>query len=338
MKKNFFIVLCLFCTLLFKVPFIAQNLNENRSNAHEICIGDANNDGSIDLLDINAFIEILTSGEFAESADINSDGEVNLLDINLFVLLITSGATCDECPTCIGDVNKDGFVTLLDIRPFVDIITSGEFKPCADINGDGDVNLLDIDPLVDIVVTNGGKSCFNCDCPGDINGDGVVNLLDVAPFVQILDLGIQTVCADIDGDGVVGPFDVPPFVALIESGATCNGFKVDKSSLTNTEGADNILRDIFAQLQTESPNPEIQLFPNPASDILNVELSLTSGAEATLQVYNISGQKVLGRRIFAKTDQNAIALDIRTLTTGLYFMEIDNGTTIQKRKFLVSKE
>jgi len=153
------------------------------------------------------------------------------------------------------------------------------------------------------VVTNGGKSCFNCDCPGDINGDGVVNLLDVAPFVQILDLGIQTVCADIDGDGVVGPFDVPPFVALIES-----------------------------------PNPEIQLFPNPASDILNVELSLTSSAEATLQVYNISGQKVLGRRIFAKTDQNAIALDIRTLTTGLYFMEIDNGTTIQKRKFLVSKE
>jgi len=103
MKKNFFIVLCLFCTLLFKVPSIAQNLNENRSNAHEICIGDANNDGSIDLLDINAFIEILTSGEFAESADINSDGEVNLLDINLFVLLITSGTTCDECPTCIGD-------------------------------------------------------------------------------------------------------------------------------------------------------------------------------------------------------------------------------------------
>lgn len=51
-------------------------------------IGDLNQDGVIDLLDVQSFVDALVSGTFVEEADINRDGEVNLLDIAPFVDLL----------------------------------------------------------------------------------------------------------------------------------------------------------------------------------------------------------------------------------------------------------
>ena len=55
----------------------------------EFLLGDVNQDGNIDLLDIQPFVDLLTSGGFLPEADINADGEVDLLDIGQFVDLLT---------------------------------------------------------------------------------------------------------------------------------------------------------------------------------------------------------------------------------------------------------
>lgn len=52
-------------------------------------VGDVNCDGSIDLLDVTPFIDLLASGEFSFKADINGDGNVNLLDVTPFVELLS---------------------------------------------------------------------------------------------------------------------------------------------------------------------------------------------------------------------------------------------------------
>ena len=54
-------------------------------------IGDVNQDGSIDLLDVGPFVDLLTSGEFLCEADVNEDMGVNLLDVGPFVELLTGG-------------------------------------------------------------------------------------------------------------------------------------------------------------------------------------------------------------------------------------------------------
>ena len=54
-------------------------------------LGDVNCDGSVDLLDVSPFIDLITSGEFESKADINQDGAVDLLDVGSFVDLLTSG-------------------------------------------------------------------------------------------------------------------------------------------------------------------------------------------------------------------------------------------------------
>ncbi|MEM9410502.1 MAG: choice-of-anchor J domain-containing protein [Planctomycetota bacterium] len=48
-------------------------------------LGDINCDGTVNLLDIQLFVDTITSGVFNEKADLNSDGVVNLFDIDPFV-------------------------------------------------------------------------------------------------------------------------------------------------------------------------------------------------------------------------------------------------------------
>ena len=56
-----------------------------------IQVGDVNCDGSIDLLDVAPFVDLLTMGGFDAKADINQDGEVNLLDVAPFIDLLAGG-------------------------------------------------------------------------------------------------------------------------------------------------------------------------------------------------------------------------------------------------------
>ena len=54
-----------------------------------VLLGDVNMDCEVNLLDVNAFVEALTNGDFIEQADVNGDGVVNLLDVSPFVALLT---------------------------------------------------------------------------------------------------------------------------------------------------------------------------------------------------------------------------------------------------------
>ena len=55
-----------------------------------VILGDVNQDGDVNILDISPFISILAAGDFQAEADTNEDGVVNFLDINSFIALLTS--------------------------------------------------------------------------------------------------------------------------------------------------------------------------------------------------------------------------------------------------------
>ena len=56
----------------------------------DVIHGDVNMDGLINLLDVQPFVDLISSGEFQAEADVNKDGTVNLLDIDPFIDLLTS--------------------------------------------------------------------------------------------------------------------------------------------------------------------------------------------------------------------------------------------------------
>ena len=50
--------------------------------------GDINEDGSVNLLDVGPFVDLISNAGFACQADLNDDGFVNLLDVGPFVVLL----------------------------------------------------------------------------------------------------------------------------------------------------------------------------------------------------------------------------------------------------------
>ncbi len=54
-----------------------------------IIFGDVNQDGVVSLLDVQPFVDLLTTGGYQAEADVNQDGAVNLLDVQPFVDLLT---------------------------------------------------------------------------------------------------------------------------------------------------------------------------------------------------------------------------------------------------------
>ena len=52
--------------------------------------GDVNRDGLVNLVDVNHFVEVLTSNTYLNEADINCDGTVSLLDVNPFARLLVN--------------------------------------------------------------------------------------------------------------------------------------------------------------------------------------------------------------------------------------------------------
>lgn len=65
-----------------------SNIRVETSFGGNFLLGDVNQDGSVNFLDISAFIAVLSGGGFQAEADTNEDGSVNFLDISAFIALL----------------------------------------------------------------------------------------------------------------------------------------------------------------------------------------------------------------------------------------------------------
>lgn len=79
--------------------------------------------------------------------------------------------------------------------------------------------------------------------------------------------------------------------------------------------------------------PEVLLYPNPASDYLNVVYQAAEGAIVSLTVYDLAGRKVLER-----TTQGAVReqLPVSHLNSGIYLLDLRSGTDRQTKRFIVN--
>ena len=50
--------------------------------------GDVNNDGVINIADVNVLINLILAGNELPAADVNGDGVVNIADINVIIGII----------------------------------------------------------------------------------------------------------------------------------------------------------------------------------------------------------------------------------------------------------
>ena len=79
--------------------------------------------------------------------------------------------------------------------------------------------------------------------------------------------------------------------------------------------------------QTPAGSDDIKLYPNPATDVVKIELP--GNGSYTIEVYNIAGQLVASQPAIAKT---TIATD--NLANGIYLVKIKNAGGVTIRKFI----
>lgn len=81
---------------------------------------------------------------------------------------------------------------------------------------------------------------------------------------------------------------------------------------------------------------ELNLFPNPANELLNLELTLREPADLNLRIYDLTGRTVMAQNQIGQAGKQQIQLDVSGLSRGAYFIQLQIGSEPVTRKFIVT--
>lgn len=135
--------------------------------------------------------------------------------------------------------------------------------------------------------------------------------------------------------GVAG---MPKVVVL--AGTSHTIFYNQNSGITtaNVQAAINQALMSTSLEETENLSVSISLFPNPASEVINVDYVLEKKADVQFQVFNILGEVVTDITINdQQKGKNKIRIPLEELCEGTYFikMKVDEEYTVEK--FIIKK-
>jgi hypothetical protein len=81
----------------------------------------------------------------------------------------------------------------------------------------------------------------------------------------------------------------------------------------------------------------VLLYPNPAQDVLTIELPATIEGMASLGVYNLVGQRIITLVQPLREGINTISINTSSLTKGVYLFESEGEGKVYRQKFLISR-
>jgi hypothetical protein len=77
----------------------------------------------------------------------------------------------------------------------------------------------------------------------------------------------------------------------------------------------------------------MELFPNPASQIINVNFNAVSYDPINISINNIEGKEMMRLEINANLEQFSEQINIEKLPKGIYLLTIKQGKTVLSRQF-----
>jgi len=113
--------------------------------------------------------------------------------------------------------------------------------------------------------------------------------------------------------------------------------------VTVTDIASHTAFDIFDLVVTEEPSKtdikvseQLNIYPVPASDFLNIQLTKAETGHVDIEILDISGRILLIERFNNISKDYIIKIDISTLSKGIYYVSIKMGKNIINKKFVVN--
>ena len=87
-------------------------------------------------------------------------------------------------------------------------------------------------------------------------------------------------------------------------------------------------------LSAGDENATIEIYPNPASDILMVAFDSDHGRETTISIYDLTGKLILTSAQISTSTEEELKINISSLSDGYYVAQISNGTMQQTKRFV----
>ena len=89
--------------------------------------------------------------------------------------------------------------------------------------------------------------------------------------------------------------------------------------------------------EQEAVNPmtATRVYPNPASDVLNIEVNASQASEMSISIFNIMGQNVMNQNVNITTGMNLRPINISELNSGIYFVTVKANGFENTMKFIV---
>lgn len=128
--------------------------------------------------------------------------------------------------------------------------------------------------------------------------------------------------------------------ALIPGTYMTSGFRfkfVYTSNGGNNIYIDDINLDMNAGINNlDELNSSFQLFPNPASEHVNISFTLTEAKRLTVSMLNIVGQTIYKREKENYPEgEHAVTLNTKGIAAGMYFIKIDDGISNFKKPLVI---
>ena len=77
----------------------------------------------------------------------------------------------------------------------------------------------------------------------------------------------------------------------------------------------------------------IKIYPNPATDLINIENIVSDKSGAAINIYDINGRQVMNRVI--NKNENSVQIDLNGFIQGVYLLEVKNGNDFSRSRILI---
>ena len=104
---------------------------------------------------------------------------------------------------------------------------------------------------------------------------------------------------------------------------------------TGTPISVNIWVDTLIDNTTNLSMPIVRIYPNPADDIINIEISNAGGQEIEIELLTVSGQLIYRKEFKNSKDPLVKQIDLSGYAKGVYFVRIRQEGAVYNGKIIV---
>ncbi|MDX1942921.1 MAG: T9SS-dependent M36 family metallopeptidase [Saprospiraceae bacterium] len=102
------------------------------------------------------------------------------------------------------------------------------------------------------------------------------------------------------------------------------------------EGGTIVKSGVFTSTEDiEKQAISVHLYPNPASDIVNLAISSLEPSEANIRIFSADGKLLQQQKVDLRIDNQLIPINISNLSDGFYFVEVKSGQSVLTKKMIV---